>query len=268
MKNKAFMAVAFTGALLLGGCAADASTAPAGSDSATATVEPTAPRKTFAVAMPDPRGIEVSSIILDPSLDVFPPDTGPQVQTQLQEFFAAVESFPELQKGDRPTRPEDTKIIEPTLKPLMSDWGWDAVVRLMKDSQTLPTWYLSGNPFDRFIYEDGETPLDESERPAWTPDEDGYTLIFSSEQPITLTTMQYEDGTMVVQAKNIQYRSFFRNVQGDVNYVSIAQDFTFRQGPDGKWLLELWDRSEEGPANGGGGIVASQKELDQLMTGF
>lgn len=268
VKNtKALTATALTGALLLGGCAAEASTAPASSDSARATAEPTASQESSAVILPDPRGVEVTSIILDPSLDLLPPDTGQTVQTVMTDFYAAANSFPELQKGDRPARAEDTELIEPAVRPLLTDHGWDSVLNLMKDPKTIPTWYPAGNLFDRFkTGPDGTPAPDESLRRQWTPDENGFTAVFSSQAPITFAAWKYENGTLGVEARDVTYRWFFRNLEGDVMYISVTEDLVFVPSSSG-WVLDGWSRAKSGN-NGGGGVIATQEELDRLMSEF
>lgn len=262
-KTKAFIAVAFTGALFLGGCATGASTTSDGSDAAT--VESTASQKAFAVEIPEPRGIEESSMILDSNLDALPPDTGLEVQADLVELFEAVQSFPDLQKGGQPLRPEDSKTIEPVIKPLMSEVGWEALANIMKTTQA-PRWLPVGGLFDRIDYGEGETPLDESHRSEWTPDENGYTLVHSSTQPITLSTWFFDDGRVGVRADDVEYAWFFRNVEGELMYASFAEDLVFLPDADGGWGLAYWDSADAG--RGSEGRIDTQADLDQLLSEF
>lgn len=198
MKNKssAVVTVALLGALVLGGCSSDTSAAePAPAASETSSVSPSPAAVTEQLAVPAAAGIEVTPVVVDPSMSYLHPEASGEVQAALTTFLEASRSFPELRKGSRPAQPGDSAILEPAVKPLMTEEAWAWTVEFFQDSnpRNLPGWYEPGNPFDG-SYDDEGKQIDESWRSTYTPDENGMTYVHSSQQPLTVAAWVYDGG--------------------------------------------------------------------------
>ena len=268
VKCRYMFVIAMAGSLALSGCSVSDSDA-ADNDSATVETSPSASTSASAsasasdqdVAMPEPKGIEVTPVVLDPTMNALPPEAAFQVQAALKEVLEAAHSFPELQKGSRPMQPGDAEILAPVMKPLMTDFMWQYSVDRLNEGK-FPSWYEGGNPFD-IIRVDGQ-PLEESWRDNFTPDENGYVVVHSAKQPITiLAEAASEDGTRMITAKDVHYRVFFRNVLGEIALVERETNFSFQAARDGSWDYA----SDFNHANNYGSSF-SQEQLDTVNADF
>jgi hypothetical protein len=255
--SKAVVAGALLGALLLGGCAADASEAtPAATE--TATPSPTAAATAAAVELPMPeaKGIEATPVIVDPNMAALHPEAAAEVQAALKTFLDASRSFPELQKGSRPVLPEDAAILEP----VMTEEMWAHTLDYLQDDNplTFPAWLEPGNPFDA-QYDDDVKALDESLRATFTPDENGMTYVHSAIQPITVRAWLYDDGRQGVQLKDVHFRVFYRNIEGGIGALERKINYNFDQQEDGSWDVAYWDKK------GGWGSATTQEHITALM---
>ena len=259
--STAIVAGTLLGTLFLGGCSADTSSAtPAGMQTATpsAPASPGEGPETGQLTLPEARGVDATRVIVDPSMSAFGPETVLEVNAALKTFLDAAQGFPELQKGSRPLRPEDTAILEPVLKPLMTEHGWTETVRAVREQQLPPAWYVSGNPFDSILDDYGNPLEEESARAVYTPDEGGYSYVHSIKQPITISSWDFGDGTAGVQASDVHFRVFYRNLEGGVGVVDKKLTFTFQQEADGKWRVGYWDN------DGGYAHHITQATLDAM----
>lgn len=253
IKSRHALVVFMAGAIALSACSTSESNMNSNDSPAT---EPSTSKIVFDVAMPEPKGIEVTPVVLDPNMAALPSEAAVQVQTALKEFLHAAQSFPELQKGSRPVQATDVEILKPVLKPLMTEQAWQDTVKLMQDPKSIPSWYTGGNPFDA-IDIDGK-PLEESTRDDLTPDEGGHTVIHAENQPITITSMDSGDGLQWAKASDVHYRVLFKNVLGGIGFIQKKSDFWFVQGEDGSWDLGSWQ-------NKGAHFWAEEQEpLDNL----
>lgn len=259
--SMALTAGVLLGSLLLGGCASDT---PAGEPkpSGSASPSPTATATVAAVvpAMPEARGIEATPVIVDPSMANLHPEAAAEVQEALTAFLNASRSFPELEKGSRPALPEHIAILEPVMRPLMTDSPWADSLAKFQDGNpvTLPDWYIGGNPFDSQDDANGN-PLDEASRDTFTPDENGHTYVHAQKQPITIAAVTREDGVPSVQVRDIQYRAFFRNIQGSIGAMEKTATYTFVQNADDNWLFDYWNNKD------GYGWATTEEHIDALM---
>ena len=253
----ALTAGALIGVLLLGGCATDTSVAePKPSSSAT-------PSPTVAAVptMPEARGIEATPVVVDPNMSHLHPEAAAEVQAALKTFLDASRSFPDLQKGSRPARPEDISILEPVMKPLMTEERWAHSVDYFQDDNplTFPAWFESGNPFDSSYDDDGK-PLDESDRGTFTPDENGMTYVHSPKQPMTVGAWVYDDGKWGAQIQDVHFRVLYRNIEGGIGARERKITYTFDLEPDGSWILANWKSQESG-----WGSATTEEHIDALM---
>lgn len=237
MKNtsKAVVTGALLGALFLGGCAADASEAkPAATEtaapSATTTTEaaPAAPR----AAVPEPRGLESSPVIVDPSMDALP-GAAEAVQAALANFVETSRSFKDLQVGSRPIAAGDADILAPAMQPLMSEKAWSDSAEQIR-SGYLPNWYPSGNPAAMFTIENPEHGK------RLIPDENGYTFVHAATKPMTVTAAQVPYPGTYVAVNDLTYRTYFTNTLGEVAILQMEMDYVFTPGADGAWDMWQW----------------------------
>ncbi|MFF2678078.1 hypothetical protein ACFVRT_16015 [Arthrobacter koreensis] len=264
VKNKPSAAVTVTllGALVLGGCSSDTSAAePAPTPSETSPVSPSPAAVTEQLELPSAAGIEVTPVVVDPNMSYLHPEAAGEAQAALTAFLEASRSFPELRKGSRPAQPGDAAILESAIKPLMTEYAWASTVELFQEDnpRNLPSWYEPGNPFDALIDDEGK-PLDESWRSTYTPDENGMTYVHSSKQPITVSAWFYDNGQKAVKIKDVQYRAFYRNLEGSISGIQRKITYTFDLQEDGSWLLGHWERHKSGHGYG-----ETQEHLDSLM---
>lgn len=253
IRSRHVLALFMAGALALSACSTSESDTNS-NDSPTA--EPSTSQIVFDVAMPEPKGIEVTPVVPDPNMAALPPEAAVQVQAALKEFLQSAQSFPELQKGSRPVQATDVEILKPVLKPLMTEQNWQETVKLMQDPKSTPSWYTGGNPFDAIEVEG--KPLEESTRDDLTPDEGGHTVIHAKNQPITITSVDVGDGLQWVKASDVHYRVLFHNVLGGIGFIQKKSDFWFVLAEDGTWDLGGWQ-------NKGAHFWAEEQEpLDNL----